>query len=710
MPSITSAGIGSGLDVTGLVDQLVAAEGEPVRIRLDRKEAKLQTGLSALGTFKATVSDFQASLKSLRSPESFSSMNVINDNQEAISAIASRDAQPGEYEVEVLQLAQSQKLASAAFDSDVKPVGTGGMTIQLGRYHADTHSFTSNADIPPTSITISSENSSLRGIAEAVNESGAGVRASVINDGSGFRLVLSSLAEGLDNSIRITTLDDDGNDLDENGLSNFVYDLAAKQIIGEDLTAADAATLASGGIGAVQVLADDGKQQIDISITNMNETVAGQDAVVKVDGLEVVRNENTINDVIKGLTLELQPGSEGSVSSLNVSLSTEEIQTSIKDFISRYNELVSTANNLTGYDPETGVAGPLSGDASVRGVTGQIRRVIARSFSATNNEYDSLASIGIDTERNGMLSIDESKLQTAIDTNLQEIIQLFATAGSANDPLVEYTGAEETTIAGSYDLNVTRLAEHGSYAGQAREFSPVVVEAGANRLRLRIDGMLGNQIEIAPGEYNSFNEFAAELQEAVASDTTFSGHNIRISASVDAGRLIVQSAALGNNSSVEVVSVDSELAEISGLTIGTGQQGADVQGTFNNQAAVGNGNQLIAEGAAAGLKVNIEGGTLGSRGKVFYSNGIASQLDALLARFNESDGLFSSRTTGFNDRLDDIVQQREKLASKLERSEKRYTKQFSSLDALLGKMRSTGDYLDQQLSALPGANGAGKKK
>jgi len=710
MPSITSAGIGSGLDVTGLVEQLVTAEGEPVRIRLDRKEAKLQTGLSALGTFKGAVSDFQASLTSLRSPESFSSMNIINDNQDAISAVASRDAQPGEYEVEVVQLAQTQKLASAAFDSDVKPLGTGSMTISLGRYHLDTHSFTTNPDIPPASITINSENSSLRGIAEAINESNAGVRASVIDDGSGYRLVISSLMEGLDNSIRITTLDDDDNHFDENGISNFVYDLVAKEIKQEDFTTNDAAKLASGVFGAAQVISDDRTQQLKFSVTNMSETVTGQDAIVRIDGLEVIRSENDIQNVIKGLTMELQPGSEGTISSLNVSLSTEQVKTSINAFVGKYNELVSITNSLTGYDPETGVAGPLSGDASVRGVISQIRRAMSQSFSSINHEYDSLASIGIDTDRNGTLSVDETRLQNAIDTNLQEIVQLFATAGSANDPLVEFVAAEQTTTPGSYNLNVTQLAEHGVYAGVPQDFNRGFIDEGGNRLKLRVDGMLGNQLEVTPGEYNTMAELAAQIQEAVANDATFSANDIRLTTKVENGQLILQSDSLGKQSNIEVVSIDTALSNISGLSVGVGQQGRNIQGAFNNRSAVGDGMNLTAEGEAAGLNVKVEGGVLGPRGNVVYSNGVASQLDALLSRFNESDGLFSSRTNGFNDRIGDIARQREQLASKLERTEKRYTKQFSSLDALLGKMRSTGEYLDQQLSTLPGANGAGKKK
>lgn len=676
MPTISSAGVGSGLDVPGLVEQLVAAEGEPVRKRLDRKEAELQAGLSALGTFKGAVSEFQASFDSLRNSDAFGAMNVVSDDEESLTATASPVAFPGDYEVEVVQLAQAQKLSSEAFDSDVKPLGSGSLTIQLGRYQDG--NFTTNSEFAPANITLDASNNSLRGIAEAINQSGSGVRAAVVNDGVGYRLVLSALQEGSDNSLRIVTLDEDGDNTDLEGLSNLAFDLSRF------------------GNGAA----------------NLIESVPAQDAILRIDGLEVTRSGNEIDDVLDGVLLELHPGAAGKRIGLTVSLDTESVNNAINEFVSRYNTLVDVINELTGYDPETGVAGPLAGDASVRGVAAQIRRVMSSNFDTINQTYPSLASIGIETQTDGKLTIDKARLQTAIETDLQEVIQLFAVSGSASDPLVRYRGAEPDTPPGAYALIVTGLAQQGFFQGQPVPDGPLVVSDGQNRLRVMVDGVRSERISIEPGSYRSLTELANALQTAINSDPRLGPAGNRVEASVQTGEasgsagqvLMLTSQRYGSNSGVELLEVDAGLAAVSGLQPGSGSAGQNVQGTFAGEPAVGSGRLLTAEGRAHGLQIEVLGGVTGERGEVYYSNGIAAQLGNLVGNFTGQDGLFDTRSSGFNQRIEDITQQRERLGRKLERSEERYLKQFSSLDALLGRMRSTSEYLDQQLAALPGAN------
>ena len=90
---------------------------------------------------------------------------------------------------------------------------------------------------------------------------------------------------------------------------------------------------------------------------------------------------------------------------------------------------------------------------------------------------------------------------------------------------------------------------------------------------------------------------------------------------------------------------------------------------------------------------------------MFFSYGIGARLYDLTERFLQQDGIINVRSEGYNDRINDIAKEREKLARKLEQSEQRYLKQFTNLDATLGKMRSTGDYLQRQLASLPGAAG-----
>ncbi len=681
MPSITSTGIGSGLDVQGLVDKLVAAEGDPIRTRLDRKEAKLQEGLSALGTFKGAVSDFQATLGSLENPDSFTAIEVVSDNEDRLTATGSKSALPGDYEVGIVQLAQAQKLASNALESDIASVGTGGMTISLGRYDTASNSFSSNPDIPPLTLNITSENNSLRGIADAINKASTGVRASVINDGSGFRLVLSSRTEGQDSAIRISVLDDDGDNTDLTGLSMFAYDEVTSSVTS---TGADGLPVTS-----------------DVAVTNMQQTVAAQDAIINVDGLQISRSGNSIDDVIQGVVLQLQPGAEGTTTRLNVAVNTEVAANAIREFVGKYNELVNVVQELTGYNPETRTAGPLSGDASVRGALNQIRRVMSQSFNSVNGTYDSLASIGIETQRNGTLSLDEGDLQNAIDDNLQEVMQLFSTTGSTSDALVKYRGASQDTPPGAYRLSIDQMATQGQYSGALVTDSSFSLAAADNSLRVRIDGKLSDKLILREGSYTGMDDLARELQDAINRDTTLSANGIKASVSYTGTQLQIVSSRYGSDSNVEIVSIDPGLLSTSGLAVGAGTAGNDIQGAFNGVAGSGDGLFLTGESTARGLQVEILGGSTGERGKVFHVNGIASQLSDVFASYEGNDGLFKTRNRGFTERLEDITQQREQLARKLQNTETRYMKEFSTLDSLIGSMRKTSDFLAQQLASMP---------
>ena len=125
-----SAGISTGLDVKGLVAKLVAAEGDPVKMRLARKEAAIQTQLSSLGTFKSALAEFQGATTKLRDPETLQKIQASSSNEDALAVSAKSGAQQGKFNIDILQLAKAQGLASDAYDSDVLSIGTGKLTFQ----------------------------------------------------------------------------------------------------------------------------------------------------------------------------------------------------------------------------------------------------------------------------------------------------------------------------------------------------------------------------------------------------------------------------------------------------------------------------------------------------------------------------------------------------------------------------------------------------
>ncbi len=676
MPSITSAGAGgTGLDVPVLVDKLVAAEGGPAKLKLDRKEAKLQAGLSAIGVFKGAISGLQSSLNALRKSDTFGHIEVTSSDKEKLTATATKSAQPGDYDIKILQLAQAHKLSSASLKSDRLPVGHGSLTIQLGRFDNKNGNFVMNSDVPAKTIKITDKNASLRGIQETINKSGAGVRASIINDGKGYRLVLSSLVAGNDDSIRVKVNDSDGTNEDISGLSVLAYEPDKSQGTGR----------------------------------NMQEVVATRDAKLDVDGIRISRSSNNIDDVIDGVTLSLKPGSKGSDNRIHIEMSTAGISGAVKNFVSKYNEMVKIVDKLTGYNPKTRKAGPLSGDASIRGVVSQVRRALEDNFGSVNTRYDSLYSVGIDTNRNGQLTLNSTKLNTAIENNLQQVTQLFSIAGSSSDPAIRYVGASDETKTGAYDLVITHMASQGAWAGTpvaagvGGNIFPFHLKKGDNSFKLKVDGVDSKTITLTAKTYRNEDEVLQELRDQINSDSHFQSKKITVEAHFFDGHLLLVSGRYGSNSSVEVIRSDRGLKKNMGFQVAHGISGENVAGTFNRVPGIGSGRVLTGKGKADGLKIEVQDGTTGERGQVFFSHGVGASLYELSGKFLKQDGIIGVRRKGYSEQIHDLEKDREKLARKLEVDRKHYQKKYSNLDMLLGKMRLTSQYLSKQLRSLPGA-------
>ena len=670
MPGISPTGNGSSsIDVKGLVNKLIKAEGAPTLSRLDQQEAKIQSNISALGAFRSAVSDFQNTLGKLRSADDMHKMAATSSDKDKIDISASTNAQEGNYNVEALQLAQSQRLTSEAFASDLEPIGKGSMTFQFGRVDPDSGKFTPNPKASVKTIQITDENNSLRGIKGAVNEGNFGVSASLINDGKGTRLVFNAGGTGEINAMRIVIHDDDGNDLDKNGLSRLSYDAT----------------------------------QANHQGLNMLESAKAQDAVLRIDGIEIANPSNNFDKAIDGVNITVKDTTGNTPVKLRTSFDVEGVTGAIGDFVKTYNAMMENVQKIAGYDPKTKTAGPLAGDASVRGIVEQIRRTIGTSFNGINADYTSLASIGIETQNDGTLTLDNAKLQKAISADIEQVGKLFARAGSTTDPLIRYVKASDDAHMGAYDVNITQLATHGHYIGAEPTFGrDFQIADGKNQLTMKVDGVSSGEIKVAAADYTSGQELAEALQRAINNDETFKRNNITVGVNYIADQFVISSKRLGSASRVDVLSSGASIRDL-GIDSAQGLVGADVHGTIGGQPATGNGQSLTGRGDAAGIVINVLGGKTGARGQVSYSRGVAEQLGDVLDTYLGNNGLLDSRNKGYQSRIEDITHQRDKLSRRLAVSEQRLIKKYSDLDATLGRMHETSKYLTGQLANLPGA-------
>jgi flagellar hook-associated protein 2 len=256
---------------------------------------------------------------------------------------------------------------------------------------------------------------------------------------------------------------------------------------------------------------------------------------------------------------------------------------------------------------------------------------------------------------------------------------------------------------GRYDLVVNAKPTHGYYMSALPVDFPVDIEADNNEFQLVVDGTKTKTIQLDAGSYKTADELLKEIQHQLDADANLVQNGLKVTASLENGQLVFESSGFGSNSRVDVDAASPLMLFSLGLINGEGQAGENIQASLGGRQAEGSGWKIKGQGNADGIEVDVLGGREGERGEVFFSQGVASQLFKLIDNYLSTDGILDSRLDGYNHRIDDINLQRQRLERRLATSEQRYMKQFTALDGLVGKMNSTGKYLEQQLANLPGA-------
>ena len=661
---ITASGLGSGLDINGLVTQLVAAERARADSRLFRSEAVALAKLSAFGSLKGALSALQSSLSGLKDADTFQARKASVSDKDILTVSASLDAAVGSYDIEVSQLATANSLASGAYANTTDVVGEGEITFRFGTtvYDSGTDtytSFTENTDTTSAKITIDSTNSSLEGVRDAINDADIGVNAAIVNDGSGYRLLFSSSETGAENSLEVTVTE-------------------------------------SGPAGL-------GQLEFSATATNLTQTVAAQDAELTINGLAVSSASNTVDEAIEGVELKLLSTSSGTPVSVGVSRDNPSVKGEINKFITAYNGYIAVINDLTSYNTETLERGVLVGDNTLRSISGRLRGELNSAIGG-NASLQVLADIGVTTNANGTLALDDSKLDDILSDNAEELASLFSALATATDVDISFDSSTNKTITGTYAVSVTTLATQAQYQGATG--LALTIDSNNDTLKIKVDDVQSGEITFALGTYASGDALATEIEAKINADSVLSEAGVSVEVSYDSGsdRLLINTVSYGSLSTVEITSVDSDSSAELGLSAGSGTDGVDVAGSIGGITATGVGQILTgaADTNSDGLAIKIIGGLIGSRGSVVFDRGLAENLNNLLALYLGTDNLIDLRTDGFENQIDDVAEQRERLNIRMESVEARLRRQFNGLDTLLGQLKQTSDFLTQALGNLPG--------
>lgn len=379
----SATGLGAGLDIQGLVSQLVDLEGKYKTEKLEQDEEDTKAEISGYGDVKSKLSALQDSLDKLQNASTFQARKTAVSNDPAsdqsttfFTATATGSSLPTTYDIEVTQLAKAHKLSSAVFNTESTIIGEGTLSITKGF----------GQDISTTyDFTIDSGNNTVAGIKEAINArtGTTGIAATLITTDAGVQLVISTNEPGVKNTLDIAVTDDDGNDSDNAGLSQLIT-------------------------------------------ANMTVQQAPLDAIISIDGQAVTSSSNRLVDTIEGVTLELLKAEAGRTHTLTINNDPEAAKALIEEFVTAYNEYLDVIQGLTNYDEfnqeDNGI---LIGDSVLRNINTQVNNALLDTRVDASGIV-SFASIGLLTNATtGKLEIDEDTLDAKLNSNFDSVASML---------------------------------------------------------------------------------------------------------------------------------------------------------------------------------------------------------------------------------------------------------------------------------------------
>lgn len=387
-------GVGSGIDTGALVTQLVSVTREPRQIAINQKISLNSARVSALASATSSLDTFAAALKETLGNGTFAGQLASNDPTiVAISALPGGVPQGLPAQIEVQQLASAQTLESAFLAARTDPVGLGTMTLTTA---SGAHT-----------ITIDNTNNSLDGLAAAINGANAGVAASVVVDNRGARLVI----KGETGAVNAFTLTKEATDTADAQLATFSFD---------------------GTTGG------------------MTRTQTAVDSIVKIDGITHQNDSNVLDTALPYVRIDLNKAAPGTLVTLASTEPTATVKDLLKDFVNAYNTLRTALNGATAAGADVSSAGALAGDPGVRDMINKLSRLTTTALTTTGT-YQTLSDIGVRTNRDGTLTLDETRFDAVAKADPQAVSQMInpAVSTAATPGLAQVVNDLKTELEGT---------------------------------------------------------------------------------------------------------------------------------------------------------------------------------------------------------------------------------------------------------------------
>jgi len=340
-------GLASGLDTTNIISKLIELEKKPVKL-LENKKTTLDNQYSAWQEFNKRLSALETAVDAINKKSEFIGVtsSFANNNslatQTVLTATASSTAASGTYTIKVNSIARAEKEVSQGFSSATAVLGGGVGVINI------------TVGSKTTTINVDSSNNTLEGLKTAINNANAGVTASIVNDGSSYKLSITGVNTGADNKISIT----------------------------DNLR---------GGWGLIPLF-------------SWSEVQSASNAGIELDGISISKSSNTVTDVIDGVTLNLQSAGSGTITFTS---DTSKVKQNISNFVDAYNTVLTFIKEQFTYDTnKKTTSGPLFGNNTLMSIQQKLRGIVSGAVPGLSGNYTYLSQIGIRTGEDGKLSIN----------------------------------------------------------------------------------------------------------------------------------------------------------------------------------------------------------------------------------------------------------------------------------------------------------------
>ncbi|QJW98004.1 flagellar filament capping protein FliD [Frigoriglobus tundricola] len=641
-------GLSSGIDTSSIITALTKFNTQQIT-QLQSQQATITAKQGGWTTIQTDLTNLQTAANALaNSNGAFNSFTATAANATAITAAAGSSAVAGTYTLSVNALAQGEQVASQGFSDPNATIQQGTFSVQVGTGAA-------------TTVTVNSNNNTLQGLADALNQAGGDVSAAVINDGSGtpYRLLLTSSKTGAANTITVTNNLTSGTGAAIDATNTVIQ------------PAADARVTIGSGSGA----------------------------------LTVTSASNQLHSLIPGVSLNLL-STTSQPTTLTVAGDTTAAVTAVQNFVTAYNQVRDDIGTLTKYDPSGTNSGVLLGNSDAVQLQSALSDLISSPVAGVKATADDLTAAGLSFTNSGDLALNTTTLTNALTgqtpgVTATDIQNLFALSGSTDNPGVQFiTGGASTlaTAGAPYQVNITSPATRATLAATAAPAASTTIDSTNNTLAVQVNGIAAT-VTLTPGTYTA-TQLTAQLQQQINGASALANNPVAVSLS-SSGNIQITSQEYGSGSGVAITG--GTAASALGFSGNPSASGTNVAGNFvvNGKTEPANGFGQFLVGATtnantAGLEVQA---TLTSPGgaNVTVNQGLAAQLNVLVNSYlTPSTGKLATINSAYTTQISNITTQITQDNNAVSQKTAQLQTEFSQMETAINSLKT----IQNQLSAF----------